>query len=429
MTSLLESLAAVDFHGSVAVSVFGTNVFVSRSSTSFDGDVEEVLDHFADVIRSGDASVLLSSGSLLLTYGETIARFNCDPREAFHELRNDLREFDDDLASSILSFATIPFDPSRSGVDISIPAVAIRVSSTVVDITVTSKSPNGINAIFDHLRSADSSQFVEGHASGELIFPITRNEWINSAANAIKAIRESKFRKIVLSRRARMAIEGGRVDRLRSIERLAKLYTGATVFSVGKLLGATPELLMKRDGRFFSSHPLAGTTKSGGEAELLASHKDNHEHRIVVDHILESLADLSTNVEFAQTPSIMNFGEIVHLGTLIKGESISDDISSIDLLYRIHPTPAVAGVPTIEAVELIQRIEDEPRNLYAGAVGYQDGRGDGEWHLIIRTVFVDEEKNEVEFQAGVGLVDESDPEAEAAEIDSKLKSMLPIVTR
>ena len=428
MTSFQRSLSQVGFSRATSVKIFGLKVYVSRATTSFDGDVDEVLDHFADLIRSGSASVLLSSGSLLLAYGESVARRDLDPREAFRELRDDLVDADDDLAASIVSFATIPFDPSTSAVDIAIPNVAIRVSSTVVDVTVVAKYPEAIIELVDELRNTKSSIFLEGRASGELIFPITRQEWIQSASDAIEAIKQDKFRKIVLSRRARMSIHGGGVDRLRSIERLAKLYTGATIFSVGKLLGATPELLMKRDGRFFSSHPLAGTTKAGDESELLSSHKDNHEHRIVVDHILESLSGVSANVEFAQTPSIMKFGEIVHLGTLIKGEALGDDVSSIDLLYRIHPTPAVAGVPTEEAVHLIQRIEDEPRNLYAGAVGYQNGRGDGEWHLVIRTVYVDEATGEVEFQAGVGLVDGSDPETEAAEIDSKLKSMLPIVS-
>ncbi|MDA8196643.1 MAG: chorismate-binding protein [Actinomycetota bacterium] len=427
MTSFQKSLSQANFNSPNEISLFGSSTLVSQAVTSFDGEVEEVLDHFAERIRSGAASVLLSSGSLLLAYGEAVGKCGSDPREAFRDLRDDLRCVDDEIASSIGAFATIPFDPSNSSVDISIPNLIIRVTSTVVNITVVAESIESVSAIIEDLRNLQNGEFVEGRASGELIFPVTRDEWIGSAAGAIEAIRSGRFRKIVLSRRARMVIEGGSIDRLRSIERLAKLYTGATIFSVGRLLGATPELLLRREGRFYSSHPLAGTTRTGAESELLKSHKDNYEHRIVVDHIIESLRDVSATVEFAQNPSILNFGDIVHLGTSIKGETISDDISSIDLLYRIHPTPAVAGVPTVEAVDLIQRLEDEPRNLYAGAVGFQNGRGDGEWHLIIRTIYVDEVKGEVEFQAGVGLVDESDPEAEAAEIDSKLNSMLPIV--
>ena len=371
-------------------------------------------------------------GLSVLGLGATAAELTTEPAGFRSRLNKALSASGTGAHGSCL-FGLVPFDPATLPSILVLPKVVLRTAGQSVLVSAVAATAEEAASLLEQgCAIAATAERLSGidetsPQAGDLHFTESEDAWLAKAERAIAMIRSGRFEKLVLSRRARVRLPQG-IDRCESLARLATMYPGALSFSFLHLLGATPELLVRKSGNSFESHPLAGTAAAGHEAELLRSGKDNHEHQVVVSHIESRLAHYAQRLEAAGLPSITSFGPICHLGTPIKG-IIADgrDVSSLELLLAIHPTPAVAGVPQRKAIEAIQDIEDEPRHYYAGAIGFEDADGDGEWHLVIRTVAIGE--GEAEFQAGVGLVSESEPEAESAEVKAKLASMRPIVAR
>lgn len=196
------------------------------------------------------------------------------------------------------------------------------------------------------------------------------------------------------------------------------------------LVGASPELLVRRRGRVVTAHPLAGSRPRTGDpvrdaaatAELLACDKDRREHAFVVDAIAAALAPYCATVDAPATPDVTTTGAMLHLGTLITGELRDERVSALELACALHPTPAVCGTPTAPARELIGRVEGFERGFYAGMVGWTDASGDGEWAVAIRCAEVDGDR--LRLYAGAGIVPGSQPRAELAETSAKFRTLL-----
>jgi isochorismate synthase len=196
------------------------------------------------------------------------------------------------------------------------------------------------------------------------------------------------------------------------------------------LVGATPELLVSRRGNRVLSHPLAGSARrSADPAEdaraaeaLLASGKDHDEHRHVVEAIVAALAPLCHHVEAQPRPTLHATATMWHLGTRIHGTLKDASVSAAALVALLHPTPAVCGTPRQPALELIRQAEPVARGFYAGAVGWTDAQGDGDWYVAIRCARV--QGTEVRLYAGAGVVAESQPELEVAETAAKFMALL-----
>ena len=378
----------------------------------------------------GSLAVIMRPGLAIIGLGTAAAEFSTDPAGFRARLRTALVAGGTGAHGSCV-LGLVPFDPVSLPSIMVLPKVVLRVAGQSVLVSAVASTPEEAAALLEdgcQIAAAATSGPPSGRPGpqlGELDFTETEGTWLAKADRAISMIRSGRFEKLVLSRRARVHLPE-ETDRCQSLARLASMYPGALTFSFLHLLGATPELLLRKAGDSFESHPLAGTAPAGAEAQLLRSGKDNHEHRVVVSHIESRLSPFTQRLEASGLPSITSFGPICHLGTPIKGIlAEGGQTSSLDLLLAIHPTPAVAGVPQRQAIDAIQEIEDEPRHYYAGAIGFEDVDGDGEWHLVIRTVAIGD--HEAEFQAGVGLVAESEPDSESAEVKAKLASMRPIV--
>ncbi len=198
-------------------------------------------------------------------------------------------------------------------------------------------------------------------------------------------------------------------------------------------IGASPELLLRKRGRSVSSVPLAGSAarhpnrRMDDEVRraLAASTKDRREHALVVEAIADTLAPHCTRLRVPPEPTPMPAGSLWHLGTSIVGELRDPNLSSLALADELHPTPALGGWPRAAARQAITDLEDEPRGLYGGAVGWCDATGDGTWVVAIRCARLT--GRTLWARAGAGIVDGSDPEAELAETNAKLGTVLAAV--
>jgi menaquinone-specific isochorismate synthase len=270
--------------------------------------------------------------------------------------------------------------------------------------------------------------------SFSLMSPRPHTEWAAMVAATVARLRQGGLEKVVLAREVTVVANRAFLP-ADILHRLDALYPSCMVFSTGTFLGASPELLVSRVGRRVRSHPLAGTVARSGDptadaaltGRLLASAKEREEHRLVVDEVAAGLRPVCRALDVPEVPSIVALRNVSHLGTLIEGELEGDDVTALDLVCRLHPTPAVAGSPTAAAVSYLQGVEGFDRGRYAGPVGWMDSRGDGEWAVAVRSAEV--LGNTARLFAGVGVVADSDPAAELAETQLKLQALLAAVVR
>jgi isochorismate synthase len=186
-------------------------------------------------------------------------------------------------------------------------------------------------------------------------------------------------------------------------------------------VGATPELLVKKRGASIESEALAGTAPIGDRQVDLHAAKIRVEHAIVVRDIASKLRALGATVSPADRPCTRRLPTMVHLSTPIRGR-LDRSLHVVDVARALHPTPAVAGSPTEEALRFLAERETFARGLYAGPVGWFDGRGDGELHVAIRSGRI--ESDRAYAFAGAGIVAESDPECEYREVALKERVFL-----
>lgn len=259
-------------------------------------------------------------------------------------------------------------------------------------------------------------------------------EWLATVGAAVSEIRTGRLRKVVLARE--VEVEANRpILATHVLARLRALYPSCMLFSVDGFVGASPELLVSRRGSEVRSQPMAGTIPRSGDpavderlaAGLLRSHKDRLEHGLVVEAVAAALGVHCSGLDVPSEPSIVPLRNVCHLGTTVTGHLADGAPSALDLAAALHPTPAVAGTPTEEALACIAALEGLDRGRYAGPVGWLDSRGDGDWAVGIRSAQIS--GNRARLLAGVGVVADSDPESELAETQLKLQALLAAVVR
>lgn len=201
--------------------------------------------------------------------------------------------------------------------------------------------------------------------------------------------------------------------------------TGATLF------GASPELLVQRQGSRVSAYPLAGTAPrhpnpeaDSAQAHRLAdSAKERAEHAFVVDWIADRLSPVCTGLSVPESPRLVGTREVWHLGTPIHGVLREPAPNALELALLLHPTPAVCGTPTAAALEYITEFEED-RGFYGGAVGWCDEHGDGSWAVAVRSAELAADGRSLRAWAGGGIVAGSRPQAELDETTVKLGTLL-----
>ena len=256
---------------------------------------------------------------------------------------------------------------------------------------------------------------------------LTASGWTRAVAAAVERIREGRLGKVVLARDL-YALADRPIDTRVLLRRLADRFPGCYTFACAGLVGATPELLVRRTGDQIDSLVLAGTTARGtdladDEAQgraLFRSAKDREEHSYAVEMVRDALAPLCAELTVPGEPELLTLSNVLHLASPVHGR-LHGEQSVLDVVAALHPTPAVGGTPTDVAMDLIRELEVMDRGRYAGPVGWIDARGDGEWGIALRCAEIAGPR--ARLFAGCGIVADSDPQAELAEAQTKFRAM------
>lgn len=251
-------------------------------------------------------------------------------------------------------------------------------------------------------------------------------DYRHAVAAAVARIRSHEVSKVVLARDLVGQLPPG-ADIRRMIDVLALGYPDCWTFAVDGFIGSSPETLVSVDDGSVTARVLAGSAARGTDAAtdeqaataLATSTKDQDEHRYAVQNVLASLRSHSPNVMASEMPFTLKLPNVWHLASDIEGDLI-DGSTSLDLIDSLHPTAAVAGTPTSEALRIIDELEPFDRGRYAGPVGWVGADGDGEWAVALRSAQFDE-NGRVTAYAGAGIVAESVPERELLETRMKFR--------
>jgi isochorismate synthase len=321
-------------------------------------------------------------------------------------------------------FASIAFDPAAGTSVFVVPEVVVGRRGGVAWVTTTGDAdPRDVLPSSRELLPPPSRlRYADG-----ALDPAT---WCGAVSAAVDRIGDGDLAKVVLARDLLVTADV-RLDPRRLLDRLAGRFPDCWTFAVDGLLGATPELLLRRTGRQLSARVLAGTAPRGAGAEderlaagLLSSAKDRAEHALAVDSLVRALDPYCTTLSVPDGPSLLTLANVRHLATDVVGTQRRSGrrgrAGLLELVDAVHPTAAVCGTPPDQAAAVIAELEGMDRGRYAGPVGWLDGRGDGEFGLALRCAQLgDEDPCSARLFAGCGIVAGSDPAAELAETQSK----------
>ncbi len=350
--------------------------------------------------------------------------------------------------SGTVALGALPFAGAMGG-QLVIPRFVMAISRDADGVTrrwATAVGPAdvalpGTDELFDAVlwQYGATPEVVVDPAVARVSTPMSGAAYADMVAAAVATLRApgAALRKVVLSRPLTVELHGP-LPLSAVLRRLRAGEPNCTVFSMpvpdGAFFGASPELLVARHGARVTCHPLAGTVPRGDTARadadaqraLARSDKSREEHRYVVDEIAGTLAPYCSELAVPEEPSMVAFRSVAHLGTRIEGR-LSRPVGVLELLERLHPTPAVGGTPRADALAFIADHEADARGYWAGPVGWVDAAGDGEWMIGIRSARLHADEAAVTLRAGSGIVAGSNPAAEQAETDVKLATVLEAV--
>jgi isochorismate synthase len=312
---------------------------------------------------------------------------------------------------------------------------ALEELAAITSALRTSRLEEGIAGVAPEPADAGTSREASRAEPGR------RQLYLETVERALEAIGAGLASKLVPARRVDLALRSER-DLESLLARLAVAgapeHSALFAFVRGDrtFLGATPERLVRLRGRLVETHALAGSERldrhlgANGSAQpsaerseaarrLLARPKDRREHAWVVRHLVERLEPLCTRLDAPAEPRVVGLRQLCHLETEVVGE-LREIRHVLELVERLHPTPAVAGYPVAAAERWLLEHEEVPRGWYAGPVGWCDEAGDGDFRVALRSMLVTPSR--AHLYAGAGVVEGSDPNAELRETDLKLET-------
>jgi menaquinone-specific isochorismate synthase len=322
-----------------------------------------------------------------------------------------------------VAFCSFTFDEHNAGSVMVVPRKLVRRRGGRAWLTAVSDRP--ISAEDVRLPRATAPQGV-----GRVRYAgttATEIGWIDAVDRAVRRIRAGEAQKVVLAR-DRMVYSDTPFDPAALLTRLRATFPTCATFHVAGLIGASPELLIRRNGAHVESLVLAGTTSRGRDAAhdaelgeaLLHSSKDLAEHQPAVSSVRDALAPLVERVDVDAQPHLLRLANVQHLATGVSG-TLRAPTHVLELAGRLHPTAAVGGMPRDIALAMIAELETIDRGRYAAPVGWIDAAGDGELAIALRCAQLMGAR--ARLFAGAGIVADSLPESELEETRLKLRAM------
>jgi menaquinone-specific isochorismate synthase len=331
-----------------------------------------------------------------------------------------VRDEVDTPGSGLVAFGSFTFADDAPGSVLVVPEIVIGRRDGVTWVTLIG---TGITATPDIVPSSPprepaGARFVDGSVSS--------SDWKELIAEAVARIVHDDLDKVVLARDLVATLDEP-LDVRAPLARLAAEYPSCWTFHVDGFFGSTPEMLVRLERGLVTSRVLAGTIRRTGDDDrdlalagsLARSSKDLEEHEYAVRSVADALAPHCTNMFVPETPFVLHLPNVMHLATDVTGV-MTNGAGALTLAASLHPSAAVGGTPTPEAVRLISEIERLDRGRYAGPVGWIDAGGDGEWGIGLRSAQVGGDGRTVRLFAGCGIVADSVPADELAESEAKL---------
>jgi menaquinone-specific isochorismate synthase len=349
---------------------------------------------WGEAVRLPTSAVARSGPELAAEVGELLAAMT---------VRDDVRL----AGTGPVAVASLVFDPETAGSVVVVPKVVLGRRDGRSWLTLTTP-PGAVEVPALRRRPVAATTAPPAAVSAELP---SEAEWAAAVSTAVTALRAGELDKVVLARALDVTAEAP-LDPRAVASRLAERFPACFTYVCDGLVGASPELLVRRTGRHAESVVLAGTVRRGTtpeedaalEASLLASAKD------------------AVDVVSDPRPTLLRLANVTHLATHVEAWLGVDAPSALALAALLHPTAAVGGSPRAEAMAMIRRLEAAPRDRYAGPVGWVDAAGDGEFAIALRCAQI--QGRSARLWAGAGIVGDSDPDSEVAETTAKFDAVL-----
>ncbi len=331
-----------------------------------------------------------------------------------------------------IAFASFAFDKQPGTSVVVIPKVSVKRNELGTTLTITSDSPV-TDLEISELIAKVSRPHVPFRGLNQVTWldgsrPVA--QWQAAVDVAVSRINLGELDKVVLARDIVAQLdEPLHIGSL--LLRLNEAFPECWTFCVDGLVGATPELLIRRDGEHVTSRVLAGTMRRSRDsdrdgqlaAELLGSDKDQEEHVYAVESVAAALATHCTDLKVPAQPFILRLANVQHLATDVTGELV-DAAPALALAASLHPTAAVCGTPTERATQVIRELEGMDRGRYSAPVGWLAANGDGEFGIALRCALIENaERTKLRLFAGCGIVAGSTGESEVAESQAKFGAM------
>lgn len=374
-----------------------------------------------------DAFAWVHHGDGLVGWGRA-AQFDCSGAGRFADAADWWRELSshavvrddvDQPGSGLVSFGSFTFTDDAPGSVLVVPEVVIGRRDGTTWLTVIGHGITGTPSIAAGPAPVEPSgvAFADG--------PVDSATWQGLVAEAVRRINADHLDKVVLARDLVATLDEP-LDVRSPLTRLAAEYPSCWTFHVDGFFGSTPEMLVRLERGLVTSRVLAGTIRRTGDdthdlalaGSLARSSKDLEEHEYAVRSVAEALAPHCTSMNVPETPFVLHLPNVMHLATDVTGV-MKNGASALTLAASLHPSAAVGGTPTAEAVRLIAEIELLERGRYAGPVGWIDAQGDGEWGIGLRSAQIEDDGATVRLFAGCGIVADSVPGDELAESNAK----------
>ncbi|MEI7442200.1 MAG: isochorismate synthase [Actinomycetes bacterium] len=333
---------------------------------------------------------------------------------------------------SALAFASFAFAAEPGLSVVVVPQICVQRTDGKTTITVVAHKNDLDHLLREALARIEKITPEQIPVESITWLPGTQSveAWQESVEQAIERINSGELDKVVLARdivaQLDIPLHVGAL-----LQRLNSEFPDCWAFSVDGLVGATPELLIRRGGKQVTSRVLAGTVRRSSNlgrddalaASLLDSGKDQEEHEYAVRSVQSALAQHCTDLVVPDAPFILQLANVQHLATDITGE-LAENVSALALAASLHPTAAVCGTPTERALGAINDLEVIERGRYSGPVGWFTHNGDGEFGIALRCAAIEgTNRTQLRLYAGCGIVAGSTSELEIAESNAKFNAM------